>query len=59
MLPDGTAVLEFNATLSLLLSSGASSSSAPLPLDATEPRGELEVDEFDYLAAVAHANLLA
>ena len=55
VLPDGTAVLEFSTPLSLLLSSGASSSSAPLPLDATEPRGELEIDEFDNLAAVAHA----
>lgn len=36
VLPDGTAVLEFNTPLSLLLSSGASSSSAPLPLDASE-----------------------
>ena len=37
----------------------ASSSTAPLPLDATEPRGCLEIDEFDNLAAVAHANCLA
>ena len=37
----------------------ASSSTAKLPLDATEPRGCLEIDEFDNLAAVAHTSCLA
>jgi hypothetical protein len=33
--------------------SGASSSSAPLPLDATEPRLELELASADNLMAIA------
>eukprot|EP00325_Prymnesiales_sp_UTEX-LB-985_P008247 CAMPEP_0174711496 /NCGR_PEP_ID=MMETSP1094-20130205/12793_1 /TAXON_ID=156173 /ORGANISM="Chrysochromulina brevifilum, Strain UTEX LB 985" /LENGTH=332 /DNA_ID=CAMNT_0015910441 /DNA_START=349 /DNA_END=1348 /DNA_ORIENTATION=+ len=42
VLPDGTAVLEFNTPLSLLLSSGASSSSAPLPLDDASSEASLK-----------------